>query len=386
MSVKIQPDLRPAMTFQRLTTIGTKTSRPTYFTIEKARKQSLANAQCISYQLYEPYGHMGVLLTDAKFLKLPHMTNPFVAPQYPGPTIPRCDTKASAATVAETRTQYENKCNVFATYQATMKALKTQVLEAVDDQYLGPLNDPEYGFTQVNVYQLYEHLLSTYSTVTHEHRTANTARMTAAWMPPTPFEAFIAQLEDGRHFEEADGMRTPDKKMISIGFAILLKTGKFAADCQLWRKQERAGPTTWSDFTTFFTDANNDIDASTSTGAAGYNEAANGVIPANPPASPAYNTPEFAAQVQLYLQHQQANGAATLPPAPILHYCWSHGLSNNPDHTSATCRHPRTGHRTDATIQNQLNGTQGRTAAYGGTQGMTHQHAGRRTQTQQPPN
>lgn len=38
------------------------------------------------------------------------------------------------------------------------------------------------------------------------------------------------------------------------------------------------------------------------------------------------------------------------------YYCWSHGLSAFPQHTSATCNHPRPGHQALATADNPLGG------------------------------
>jgi hypothetical protein len=37
-------------------------------------------------------------------------------------------------------------------------------------------------------------------------------------------------------------------------------------------------------------------------------------------------------------------------------YCWSNGYGNNPNHSSATCTNPQSGHRTDATVDNMLGG------------------------------
>jgi hypothetical protein len=62
-----------------------------------------------------------------------------------------------------------------------------------------------------------------------------------------------------------------------------------------------------------------------------------------------------------------AIAAAAAAPCPIatprytsnnttLHYCWTHGLAKNPDHTSQNCSRPDEGHQKDATIDNRLGG------------------------------
>jgi hypothetical protein len=37
-------------------------------------------------------------------------------------------------------------------------------------------------------------------------------------------------------------------------------------------------------------------------------------------------------------------------------YCWSHGLSHNTTHTSATCSFPQPGHQKEATVANMMGG------------------------------
>jgi hypothetical protein len=71
-------------------------------------------------------------------------------------------------------------------------------------------------------------------------------------------------------------------------------------------------------------------------------------------------------QALLATGNRQPQGPPPPPPLPqmVLHqhpdgrwyYCWTHGLSNNPQHTSATCTSPAEGHQRTATIDNMLGG------------------------------
>ena len=41
-----------------------------------------------------------------------------------------------------------------------------------------------------------------------------------------------------------------------------------------------------------------------------------------------------------------------------LGYCWTHaGLTKHPDHTSATCNHPSSGHQLNATLDRRMGGS-----------------------------
>ena len=51
--------------------------------------------------------------------------------------------------------------------------------------------------------------------------------------------------------------------------------------------------------------------------------------------------------LQPYQQQQQYNGQS---------YCWTHGVTNNPSHTSYTCRNPAHGHQSTATMANTMGG------------------------------
>eukprot|EP00957_Ditylum_brightwellii_P179521 13676105-Ditylum_brightwellii.AAC.1 len=45
-------------------------------------------------------------------------------------------------------------------------------------------------------------------------------------------------------------------------------------------------------------------------------------------------------------------------PTPLnIHYCWSHGVTRGPNHTSLNCQHPKEGHKRDATLLNQQGGS-----------------------------
>ena len=41
-----------------------------------------------------------------------------------------------------------------------------------------------------------------------------------------------------------------------------------------------------------------------------------------------------------------------------MNHCWSHGFDIGPNHTVATCRNPKDGHKREATVTNQMDGDQ----------------------------
>ena len=39
-------------------------------------------------------------------------------------------------------------------------------------------------------------------------------------------------------------------------------------------------------------------------------------------------------------------------------YCWTHGITSNLQHTSATCTRPKQGHKKEATYENKMGGSE----------------------------
>ena len=49
-------------------------------------------------------------------------------------------------------------------------------------------------------------------------------------------------------------------------------------------------------------------------------------------------------------------GATEQKMSPVYSYCFTHGLTRNPNHTSKTCKNPCDAHRTDATLESMMGG------------------------------
>ena len=113
-----------------------------------------------------------------------------------------------------------------------------------------------------------------------------------------------------------------------------------------WRRRD-PDDQTWPNFVAHFTRANKvRIDELTTITAGFHSANLLGVPPPGPPQPPPTGPP-----------------AGTIPATTAvaesitLHYCWSHGLSRNAQHTSATCATPKPGHQNTATLLNPMNGS-----------------------------
>jgi hypothetical protein len=204
-----------------------------------------------------------------------------------------------------------------------LNCLKAQLLAAIHPMYLSALEHPTYGFTSLTAIQMYSHLTTIYSTLTYSNCIANKTCMKAAWMPPTPFEELVQQIEDGRTIATATAITMDDMSIIDIGYTIINKTRQFANDCKLWQKAQATGTQTWNKFKTFFQVATTDNEAQHCSGTAGYQESANHTMHAG-------GSLLSSAQISQLLQAiQSANLASTYPF--LSHH---HPLSTASCHTS----------------------------------------------------
>eukprot|EP00957_Ditylum_brightwellii_P097209 7403844-Ditylum_brightwellii.AAC.1 len=48
-----------------------------------------------------------------------------------------------------------------------------------------------------------------------------------------------------------------------------------------------------------------------------------------------------------------------------IHYCWSHGVTNNPRYTSSCCHRHKDGHQEDATYTDRKGGSNAKTTSAG---------------------
>ena len=82
---------------------------------------------------------------------------PFIPPENPGPVliIPRGSFTRGAADV---RVQHAEEKRMFNEYIATNKALKSQIIQAVDDLYLKTLKHRIIGYANVSTSAVLEHM------------------------------------------------------------------------------------------------------------------------------------------------------------------------------------------------------------------------------------
>jgi hypothetical protein len=305
----------------------------------RPNRQSLAllhdeiNANAISVPSTRGTGTLGhlALTVNAK-----HYTDAsgngtiFVPPKHPGDDPVHLD-KATPAEITETNRRFSANSKAFERYCVTAAALKAQLIAAVPDTYIHELRIPGLGYATVSALDILEHLDTEYGDVSKQDLNDNMLLLNKPWNPSQPIEDLFAQIDLCIEFaKHADPIS--ETTLVRSVHTNVDNTGLFHDDIRDWDKL-KPDEQTMKAFKTAFRHADKVRRLRTpSATAAGYHHAAAAII------APA-----------------GARAPVDLTIAPSF-YCWSHGLSRNSTHTSATCAKPHPGHCKTATLANRQGG------------------------------
>ena len=299
--------------------------RPNHTDVVKLQEQIYANATTSLSTRGGPYGHLGLCYPEAPYLLLPGAIA-WVNPVHPGPA-PVTPVNATAAQITEANRLFLVAQNEYALYIATLSALRNCLIIAIPAQYIAMLKHPTLGFATVSPRAILAHINTQYGHVGPDDLTANDAKLKKPWDPTEPIENLWTLLQQVQLFAAGHSPITDDQ-LTRAAVETLEKSGVFAMEIRDWRKKpddQKILANLYSDFSA----ANKERHRQMTASAAGY---------AN------------AATQQSNSKKDDASTTCNRTGATNAYYCWSHGVSKNSKHTSATCNNKFPNHCSDATI------------------------------------
>ena len=363
---------------------------PTYETLKKLRSELSENAATIpSTRGGGAHGYLGVVLPDPIYTVVSGGVN-FVLPNNPG-LQPQIPVNATAAQIAERQRQHAISLREWKEYQAVHKALRKQLLEAVEPIYLRALRDGHVGFANVTVQEILQHLFAAYGIITPTELQANDARMKTAWDPSTPFETVIDQVEEAATFAINGHQPYTAEQILNTAYNLVYASGEYFEACEKWDDRP-AAEKTWLNFKSHFLEAAHKLALRRQTAQGHGFHHANHLATSEPTMDLLANLAQaqvadrdtqltlnatiatLSTQLQnqtaliTQLQTQLTAALAAKAPAPDKDkkpkkpkdhgsYCWTHGYHVAANHTSATCRAPIDGHQAAATRDNPMGGS-----------------------------
>ena len=323
---------------------------PTYLTISQLKRELFANASSVHTILGTgQHGFAVLVIGDVAYNALSAVAGTdWVVPVHPGPQ-PNIPNGTSAAQTGVIVGNYDRAVKTFTMNNEVENALKRQLLAAIDHTYVCSLQDPLYGYANVTTRALIEHLEANYATLDQDQLTKNVEALEEPWEPQESMEPLWLRAVYAQQVATAGNEPITDTTLLRVYRKVLADTGVFDLDLRDWDKKPAADKT-WANFKLFFTAANKERAKKATAGqfqgsafkAIGGADSPRPGTPTSRPGTPSTRT-------------------GTMSPVsegsnPRIYYCWTHGLSNNPNHTSATCTNKGTGHQEDATILDMKGG------------------------------
>ena len=143
-------------------------------------------------------------------------------------------------------------------YIATDKALKSQIIQALDDLYLKALTHRITGYANVSTRGILEHLYAAYGKMTPQDLQHLDEYMKTTYEPHMPIENLFDQIENARDLAQAAGAAYADAQLLNSAYNLVFQTNVFNETCCYWQRLN-ANQKIWSRFKTIFIEAHQDF-------------------------------------------------------------------------------------------------------------------------------
>jgi hypothetical protein len=222
--------------------------------------------------------------------------------------------------------------------------LKKQLLAAIQPIYLTALEDAELGMGFVTAKEILEYIIKEYGTITGDELAANTEKLNEPWNSEQPIRLLWDRIKECQRIGKEGNEPITDRMAMYTVLKLLDGTGLYSTYTTSWR-QTYPIQTTWvmTTFQEFFNHADKDRKKHLTTKDIGLHGANAATTTKDKPKNETTN-----------------NSSTTFFVDPDtgrkIYYCWSHGGSLNPGHTSKKCRFPKEGHQKAATWMDMMDG------------------------------
>ena len=316
--------------YEQLTPIS---GEPTNTSITMLKRQIYANAMENTCTLgCGVLGYLGLIMPEADFRAkqlaiTPGNFQPFVKPV---PTEPSDDDSTT------TEDAYKEGMRKLRDYNAMESKLKQQLLASIENTFITALEDAEVGFAMVTSKQILQHVITEYGNITLDELAANIETLNEPWNSELPIRLLWDRIKECQRIGAAGGEPITNRMAMYTTLKLLDATGLYSTYTTNWR-QTYPLQTNWNmdTFKEFFNHADKDRKKHLTTKDAGYHGA--------------HAVTKVATTEGTNTNTEKTTTHFVDPTSGRkIYYCWSHGGSLNPAHTSATCKYPKEGHKTDA--------------------------------------
>ena len=216
-------------------TLPNITGEPDYETLSELHTKLNANAASVQTNLGGgTLGHLWLTLKPEVYNTLTN--TPFQPPENPGsqPVIPEGATGPATASI---RFDFDINSRLFQKYNCVELALKSQLINAVDEVFIQSLRNKYTGYASSSTKDILNYLYDNYAKITDTALQENDGKMRAPYDPSLPIETFFAKIEECQEFAAAGNTAYTSEQILSMAYQGIFRSGVFPEGCKDWRKK-----------------------------------------------------------------------------------------------------------------------------------------------------
>ena len=210
---------------------------PNFDSIKKIHNQIKANCQSVQSNLSGgTFGHLDLVLNVQQYKLL--FNAPFIRPAHPGVlVIPPGTTQHRSALM---RDQHAESLLVFNKVHNLEKALRQQIITAVESTYLAVLRNFQTNSINLSIDAIFQHLYDTYGNISPKSLQDYEDRIKTMIFDPTqPIDDVFNAVMDPADYAEATGAPYSQQQTINTSYNILSKTAKYGKWILEWNRKTR---------------------------------------------------------------------------------------------------------------------------------------------------
>jgi hypothetical protein len=182
-------------------------------------------------------GHIGIIMPAPLYATL--SDKPYIAPPDPGP-IPIHANNANSVTRETDRQNHKAAQKRYENHTNMNDALKTQVIDAVADIYLGALRNCYTGYMGVTPRDLLDHLMERYGRITASDIANCRTKMEAPMDVTQPIDIYFQTIDDCVQFATDDQVPFTPTQVVQTAYHAISQSGLYNDACKEWRRKAPA--------------------------------------------------------------------------------------------------------------------------------------------------
>ena len=225
---------------------------PTFKAINSRHKILKQNASSVRTTLGGGnHGLLALVLNAADYTQLTNAV--WIEPIHPGqrPVIPVGSTRVVQENILS---QYKNENEEWKLVSDVRHAIKKQLLEAVEDEYLEDLKDQDTGYANVTPLEMIEHLYTDYGDMTEQDISNIKASIKVDYDTNTTMISYFSNLRNIRNIAVRAGNPISDSDMLAEIYLVMGRTGIYEKGLDDWNELPAASKT-WPQFQIHFKSA-----------------------------------------------------------------------------------------------------------------------------------